>query len=126
MEHAVAILEVHGVCEKASRPKTAAVMVEYMELTVPGGGAAAPRVTAMDLSLHCTSPYCRSVLDVLAVSLQVIQRYDGNLGRWLSRQKLLWRSGKGLESRLTQLQALGVDIDCVTDIAGHLLHNPQQ
>ena len=56
----------------------------------------------------------------------MIQRDYGNLGRWLSRQKLLWRTGKLSESRLTQLRALGVDIDCMTDIAGNLLVAPQQ
>ena len=63
---------------------------------------------------------------ILCAAPQVIQRDHGNLGRWLSRQKLLWRTGKLSEARLTQLRALGVDIDCMTDIAGNLLQRPQQ
>ena len=58
--------------------------------------------------------------------MQVIQRDHGNLGRWLSRQKLLWRTGKLAESRRAQLQALGVSVDCNTDIAGNLLQHSQQ
>ena len=52
---------------------------------------------------------------------QVFQRRQGSLGPWLSRQKLLWRSGKLSKSRISQLRALGVDIDCQTDVAGQPL-----
>ena len=92
------------------------------EHRVFGAQRSVPQLGALAWSIPSA---CMPAAQVLRLILQVVQRDHGNLGRWLSRQKLLWRTGKLSESRVTQLRALGVDIDCMTDIAGNLLQTPE-
>ena len=72
------------------------------------------------MSLHTARHVLFMLIDRARLH-QVFQRRQGSLGPWLSRQKLLWRSGKLSKSRISQLRALGVDIDCQTDVAGQPL-----
>ena len=79
------------------------------------------------LDLTCTvsavlcGSQCRAAAEASLCRCQQVFQKRQPLGPWLSRQKLLWRSGKLSKLRISQLRALGVDIECQTDVAGQPL-----